>query len=69
MVRAGDLPPYVPPPKNFLQTAETLAQFAVALSKLKAGQVADANIELTRDDCNALIWGFQLVRQDKGYAG
>lgn len=49
--------------KSIGETAVSLNNFAVAVSKVKKGSVADVNIELTRDDCVALIWGIQMLRQ------
>lgn len=44
------------------QTASKLVAFGQAVLKVRQGAQADANIQLNRNECRALIWGLQLLR-------
>lgn len=48
-------------PEDFLRTVNSVHNFAEVTWKLKKGAKADANIQLTRDDCISLIWALQLL--------
>ncbi len=43
-------------------TFEELTAFAMAMVKVRDGSVADARIELNRDDCRALLWGIGVLK-------
>lgn len=52
-----------PLPEDFLRTFNSIVSFTKTMQKIKAGTVADANIELNRDECIALLWAMQLLAQ------
>ncbi len=51
--------------EQFLKTKDSIEHFARLMYKVKNGAKADVNIELNRDECQALIWAMQLMREGK----
>lgn len=50
-------------PEDFLKTMASISSFAQTLGKLKRSVQEGKAVRLYPDECQSLIWGFQVMKQ------